>query len=102
MENHLSSSLESKLALKKEAARRVALEDQVKLPLGYRTLFAGLKMNHPHHVALAHILIFTLRRVLYSVVIIYMAREGLVLWGIFLLMTTCVAMGVLLVMEAQW
>ena len=69
----------------------------------YRTLFYGLKKNHPHNVAVAHPLSFLLRRVLYSLVIVFMAASKLsVLYGCMLLLLTCVWMLVLILMEGQW
>ena len=71
--------------------------------MSYRTLFYGLKQNHPHNVALTHVFIFVLRRVLFALVIVCMAAESLqVMFGIFMLMATCLAMSGLLLLEAQW
>ena len=88
-----------------EAARRVQLQEMVERNMrpGYRTLFYGLKRNHPHNVAIVHPIAFILRRVLYSIIIVFMAREELsILFGILLLLMTSVFMSVMISLESQW
>ena len=88
-----------------DCSRRVKLEEEVdkKIRPSFRTLFYGLKRNHPHNVAILHPLAFILRRVLYSIIIVFMAREdSLVFFGVLLLLFTCLFFGVLLLLEGSW
>ena len=58
--------------MRPEARMRLALEDEVELSAYYKTLFLGLKLNHPHNVAIMHPLFFLLRRVLYALIIVFL------------------------------
>ena len=87
------------------ANRLMKYNDEVnrKMKPGYRTLFYGLKRNHPHNVAIVHPISFVLRRVLYSLIIVFMARDELnVLFGCLLLILTCLFMMVLILLESEW
>ena len=95
-------STKSEPAVTLHARRRIELQEKVTIPKSYSTLFFGLKLNHPHNVAVAHPLAFVLRRILYAVVIVFMVSEAAVFFGIFLLQLTCLAMGVLIFAERQW
>ena len=66
---------EHHLLICNEAACRVQLATKSNDPRGYRTLFYGLKKNHPHNVAIVHPLLFLIRRIIYSIVIVYMPLE---------------------------
>ena len=69
----------------------------------YRTLFYGLRKNHPHNVAVVHPVSFLLRRVLYSLIIVFMASDILnVLYGCMLLLMTCLWMMLLILVEGEW
>ena len=81
---------ESKEEYRSEARMRLALEDEVELNSCYKTLFLGLKKNHPHNVAVIHPLIFLLRRVLYALIIVFMVNSPY--FGSVLLMVSCFAM----------
>ena len=48
------------------------LESEVQPNFVYKTLFYGLRRNHPHNVAVLHPLLFCLRRVLYAVAVIFL------------------------------
>ena len=54
-------------------------------------------------MAIVHPLAFLLRRVLYSIVIVFMGQSEIsMLLGIFILMFTCVFMIAMILIEAQW
>lgn len=59
-------------ALTQEAYMRVALESEVAVNPRFKTLFYGLKKNHPRHVAVVYPIMFLLRRVLFSVIILFL------------------------------
>ena len=71
-----------------DALIRLTLEAEVKLDPRYSTLFLGLKLNHPHNVAILHPLSFLLRRVFFAVIIVFMPSQPLI--GSLLLLLTCV------------
>lgn len=48
------------------------MEDFVKVPFRYKTLFDGLKLNHSRNVAVVHPIVFLMRRVLLALIIVYM------------------------------
>lgn len=80
---------------------RLALKDEVKVASAYATLFYGLKQNHEHKVAVIHPLFFVLRRVLYSIVIIFMVGYN-VIFGAMLLLLSTLAMMTFVATERQW
>ena len=84
-----------------ESVRRVRLSDQVILRQSYKTLFYGLKKNHPHNVAIVHPLSFLLRRILYAIIIIFTTEENS-FFGALILLLTSLFMMTLVLLEAQW
>lgn len=69
----------------------------------YKTLFLGLKLNHPHNVAIIHPILFILRRIFYSACIVFLADEdSSVMIGIFLLLISSLHMGIFVLTVAQW
>ena len=85
--------------IKLEALRRVELQEQVQSKNAYKTLFSGLKKNHPHNVAIVHPLSFLLRRIIYAVVIVCSTEEN-VFFGALILLLTCTFMMTFVVLEA--
>ena len=65
-----------------------------------RTLYYGLKVNHPRHVATVHPLSFLIRRIVFAAVIVLMARASFI--GVFLLIGTCIFMLGYALNEFQW
>ena len=64
---------ETRLAeIARQAQLRIKLETEVTVSRRYKTLFYGLKKNHPHNCALIHPIVFLLRRIIYTVIIIFM------------------------------
>ena len=84
--------------IKLESARRVKLSEQVTLRQSYKTLFYGLKKNHPHNVAIVHPLLFLLRRIIYAIVIVLTTEEN-AFFGAMALLLTCLFMITLVVLE---
>lgn len=81
---------------------RLELEDEVFVNPAYKTLFYGLKKNHPHNVAVIQPFMFLLRRVLYTFVLIYMANESYMIYGVILLLMTCFANLLFITLETPW
>ena len=85
-----------------DAARHIRYETEVEKNLrpSYRTLFYGLKRNHPHNVAIVHPIVFILRRILFAVIIVFLATNFLsVLFGCLMLLITCFFMILLVALE---
>ena len=55
-----------------EAKIRLLLESEVKIQHCYKTLYEGLKLNHPRNVAVIHPLFFLIRRILFACLIVFM------------------------------
>ena len=83
-----------------EARLRIRLESLVRPSKRYRTLFYGLKRNHPHSAALVHPLVFLLRRIVYSSIVLFMTQ--LPMLGAYLLALICLAMLAFIIVERQW
>ena len=54
------------------------LEDLVTVKPEFKTLFSGLKLGHPENVAVVHPLVFLLRRIFFSIGIIFLGHYGVV------------------------
>lgn len=67
----------------------------------HSTLFYGLKLNHPHNVAIVHPLSFVLRRVLFALLITSSTAES-ALFSATLLLLTCLFMMAIVCSEAPW
>lgn len=95
------AKLQAEGGIREEARLRNTLAGKMRPKLAYSTLFYGLKKNQVHNMAVVHPLTFVLRRVLYTVVILYFVGET-ALFGALLLLATCLVMMVFVVHEAQW
>ena len=73
------------------------IEAQVKR---YKTLFYGLKVNHPRNVASLYPLLFTLRRITYAVGIVILS--SIPFTGIWILLSGTVCMLAYSLVEWQW
>ena len=69
--------------------------------MAYKTLFYGLKRNHEHNVAVLHPILFVMRRVIYSLVIIFMIGES-VMFGALILILSTLFMLIFVATERQW
>lgn len=56
----------------------VAGEDLIRKPVRFRTLYLGLKLNHPSNVAIVHPMMFTLRRIAYALAIVLLQNVKVV------------------------
>ena len=65
-----------------------------------QTLYFGLKMNHPRHVAVIHPLCFLSQRFILSLVIVFMAKIPAI--GVLLFLTTCMLSLGYSLSEHQW
>ena len=86
--------------MRREARFRLRLEDSVSLDKRYATVFNGLKLNTARASAVTHPLAYMLRRVLYSIAIVFMGHAP-ALATIFVL-GLCLAMTILTIVEKQW
>ena len=66
----------------------------------YKTLFEGLKLNHPRNVAVVHPLLFLVRRAIFACMIVFMPNVPVLTCAT--LMVTCLAMLLLTLMESMW
>ena len=78
----------------------IKLADSVKQPPRYKTLYYGLKMNHPRNVAAVHPLMFLLRRVVFAIAIVFM--DQMPVWGILIFMSMTLIMLGYVLSEHQW
>ena len=86
--------------MREEAQLRVKIESRVQLPPKYKTLYFGLKINHERYVAVIHPLMFLLRRIIYAVVIVYMAEQ--MICSVVVVMISCLIMLAYALSEWQW
>ena len=85
---------------RKEAHLRVKFADRMKTPQGYRTLYYGLRRNHERHVAVVHPFMFLMRRIIYALVIVFMAT--IIFWGVWVVLLSCILMLAYACAELQW
>ena len=95
---------EDKMRLQKlsrmKAKEIVAGTDLVNQPIRHKTLYYGLKLNHPRNVAIVHPLMFTLRRVFYALSIVLIAT--LPLLGVWIMLAGTLVMLSYVLTEWQW
>ena len=97
--------MKAALAKRHEAELNVAFERELYKTRHPRlkTLYTGLKMNHPRHVALVHPLAFLLRRILFAAIIVFMVNLMVhCIFGVFLLMLNCFFMLGYVLHKWQW
>ena len=86
--------------LQKEAALRVAISSSCECNPIYKTLFFGLKKNHPKNLALVYPMIYLLRRILFTLLILF--GSELPFMSVVIMMLGCVAMLALVHSEQPW
>ena len=64
------------------------------------TLYSGLKLNHPKHVAVVHPLMFLMRRIIFALVIVFMDKVQT--WGVMIFMAYTLGMLAFTLSERQW
>lgn len=82
------------------AKELVASEDLVEVPPRYKTLYLGLKLNHPRNVAVVHPIMFLFRRIFYALSIVMLASVPLLSSFVFMLGT--LGMLIYALSEFQW
>ena len=90
------------MAIQEIAKIRVELESEVEINPAYRTLYYGLRMNHVHHASTIYPILFIMRRILYSLIIVYMVGEVKAFFGAFMLTLTSLTEAVFVAIEAPW
>jgi hypothetical protein len=73
------------------------LEQVVEVSDRYRTLFYGLKRNHPNRAAIVYPLVFLIRRIIYSALVVFLAELPVV--GAYILCIICVMMIAYVIVE---
>ena len=68
--------MKSDLEIHREARLRIKLEEGVRLNPVFRTLYYGLKRNHPHNGAVIHPLAYLIRRILFACAIVFLAHAN--------------------------
>jgi len=86
--------------MKVEAKLQIKLEQVVYVCDRYRTLFYGLKRNHPHSAAIVYPLTFLIHRIVYSAIVLFMA--GLPMIGAYLMSIICILTIAYVIVEQQW
>ena len=86
--------------MRHRAKMQIMLADSVKEPQRYKTLYYGLKRNHPHNVAVIHPLMFLTRRIIYALVIVFM--DQVPFWGVIIFMYMTLIMLAYALSEQQW
>lgn len=70
------------------------------MPRRYKTLYAGLKLNHERNVALVHPLAYLARRLLFAFIIVFM--HSVRHTGLFVFIGCTLAMMMYAFIEHQW
>ena len=78
----------------------IAGSDLIEKPNRYKTLYYGLKLNHPRNVAVIHPLMYTTRRIVYSLSIVLLANYPL--FGVWILLGGTICMIAYAVTEMPW
>ena len=86
--------------MKKRAEISVEMAMAVKEPARYKTLYYGLKRNHPRNVAVVHPLMFMARRIIFALMIVYMDKVEI--WNVLLFMACTLIMLAYTLSEHQW
>ena len=94
--------MKSNLEIHREARLRIKLEDRVRLNPVFRTLFYGLKRNHPHNGAVIHPLAYLIRRILFACAIVFLAHANVGQFGAIALLLTALFMLCFAAAESQW
>ena len=86
--------------LTQEAKLRVKQEYETKISERYRTLFFGLRLNHPHNATVVHPSIFILRRITYAATVLFMFNTSII--TAYLLSVICIGVIAFVVIEKPW
>ena len=86
--------------IESSAREMIAGASLIKKPERFKTLYYGLRLNHPRNVALIHPLMFIVRRIVYALSIIFLAKYTL--YSVWLLMIGTILMLSFAVSEMPW
>ena len=79
---------------------QMVLESIIKISARYKTLFYGLRINHPHSANIVHPMVFLIRRVIYSAIVIFMLTLPLI--AAYLLCVMSIFLVAFTISEKQW
>ena len=82
------------------ARKIVAGIELIERPRRFKTLYLGLKLNHPRNVAIMHPLMFTIRRIIYAITIVWL--PSIRLYGIWILLFSTLVMLCYALTEKPW
>ena len=86
--------------IREQAWQKLLVEDTVKVPYRYKTLFDGLKRNHERNVAVVHPLLFLLRRIIFAFMVVFMSLTRIT--GLFIFTGCTLFMLGYACLEHQW
>lgn len=86
--------------MKRQAKLAIEIEESLRKPQRYKTLYYGLKVNHPRNVAVIHPLMFFLRRIILACIIVFLDEIPLV--GTWIFMACSLTMLAYVLTEQQW
>lgn len=78
----------------------MVLQSTIKICVRFKTLFYGLRLNHPHSAHIVHPLVFLVRRVIYSAIVIFMLTIPLI--AAYLLCMMSLFLIAFTIIEKQW
>ena len=82
------------------AKLRMNQEYETKVSERYKTLFFGLRLNHPHNATVVHPMIFILRRITYAAIVLFMFNTSMI--GAYLLSVICIGVILFVIIEKPW
>ena len=82
------------------AKETVAGAELIMKPVRFKTLYYGLKLNHPRNVALVHPVMFSIRRIIYALSIVLLAQYAL--FGVWILLVGTLFMLAFAITEWPW
>ena len=88
------------MLIKEKVRINLDIEKTVNVPLRYKTLYNGLKLNHERNVAVVHPLAYLSRRLLLAIIVVFMGSVRHT--GLFLFIGCTLAMLAYVCIEHQW
>lgn len=77
-------------------------EKTIPVPNRYKTLFLGLKLNHPKNATIVHPILFLVRRLIFAMTIVFMRSLSSSLWCLLVTMAHTLLMLAYTWNERQW
>lgn len=100
MKSNKDKQLRMRSEMEDRAKLSVEMAEAVKTPKRYKTLYYGLKLNHPRNAAVVHPLMYMLRRIIFAFIIVYM--DQVKFWNVILFMNCTLVMLAYGLAEHQW